>query len=176
MSNIPFQEQKLPPNHLAFVQASIAAGDPVAGDDLLLAIEQIVDGPLPEKAQNLLRLAVISAVKTRGRPTKFGALRDFALEKVDRRYPALLRYEERRKQRLVNGGKTVSKGAPPSAIAYERLLRHMKNEFGPMTWEALRNMHSEWKNGHFHSAQNQTDSEDFDAEIERLYPAPQSES
>jgi hypothetical protein len=70
----------------------------------------------------------------------------------------------------VNGGKTVS--APPSAIAYERLLRHMKNEFGPMTWEALRNMHSEWRNGHFHSTDSQVTSEDFDAEIDRRFPAP----
>jgi hypothetical protein len=47
----------------------------------------------------------------------------------------------------------------------------MKSEFGPMTREALSNMHSAWRNGHFHSAENHIDSEDFDAEIERLFPA-----
>jgi hypothetical protein len=34
------------------------------------------------------------------------------------------------------------------------------------------NMHSEWRNGHFHSAGSHVDSEDYDAEIERLFPAP----
>jgi hypothetical protein len=32
-------------------------------------------------------------------------------------------------------------------------------------------MHSAWRNGHFHSAENHVDSEDYDAEIERLFPA-----
>jgi hypothetical protein len=176
MSNIPFKEQKLPPNHLAFVQASIAAGDPVAGDDLLLAIEQIIGAPLPEEARNFLRLAVIPAVKTRGRPQKFGALREFALEEVDRLYPALLREEEQKKQRLRKTGKTPPKGDSPSLLAYGRLLQLMKSQFGPMTPEALKNMHSKWKNGHFHSADSEVNSEDFDAEIEQLFPAPRQES
>src|ERR1700716_1937998 len=42
----------------------------------------------------------------------------------------------------------------------------------PKGREALRNKHSQWKNGHFHSADNHVESEDFDAEIERQFPAP----
>lgn len=171
MSSIPFKKQKLPPNHLAFVQASIAAGDPVAGDDLLLAAEQILGVPLPEDARIFLRLANISAVKKRGRPRKFGASRDVALEEVDQLYPLLLRDEEEKKERLLKTGKSLQKGDSPSLRAYGRLLQLMKRQFGPMTPEALRNMHSKWRNGHFHSAENQTDSEDFDAEVERLFPA-----
>jgi hypothetical protein len=36
----------------------------------------------------------------------------------------------------------------------------------------LRNKHSNWNNGHLHPAENDIDSEDFDAEIERQFPAP----
>jgi hypothetical protein len=111
-------------------------------------------------------------VKSRGRPTKFGAALDFALEKVDRLYPALLRYEKRKKDGLLKSGKAALRGESPSMLAYERLLRHMKDEFGPMTREGLKNMHSAWRHGHFHSAENHVDSEDHDAEIDRLFPAP----
>jgi hypothetical protein len=110
-------------------------------------------------------------VKTRGRPSKFGASLDLALEKVDQRYPALLRYEQRKKDRLLKSGKAVLKGGSPSLLAYARLLRHMKDEFGPMTREALSNKHSAWRNGNFHSAENHVDFEGYDAEIERLFPA-----
>jgi hypothetical protein len=172
MRKIPFSEQIQPVDYLLSVRADIQAGKPVSGGDLLRMIEQCMRQPLPESARSVVRLALIPTVKTRGRPSKFGALLDLALEKVDQRYPALLRYEQRKKDRLLKGGKATSKGDSPSLLAYQRLLRHMKHEFGPMTWEALKNMHSEWRNGHFHSAESQIDSEDFDAEIERQFPAP----
>jgi len=162
--------QKLPPDHLAFVQTSIAAGDGVAGDDLLLAIEQSIQQPLSEVVRKIVGLAIIPAVKTRGRPPKFGVLLDLALNEVDLRYPALLRYEKRKKKRLLKSGQVPQKGDSPSMLAYERLLRHMKRDFGPMTPEALRNMHSLYRKGHFHSSENHTDSEDYDAAIERRFP------
>jgi hypothetical protein len=170
MSNPPMLNQKLPPDHLLFVQMRSAAGNAVAGDDLLLAIEQSIQQQLPEAARNIVRRAIIPEIKTRGRPTKFGVLLDLALDKVDRRYPALRRYEQRKKDRLLKSGKAAQKGDSPSILAYERLLRHMKDEFGPMTREALKNMHSAWRNGHFHPVENDTDSDDHDAEIDRLFP------
>jgi len=48
----------------------------------------------------------------------------------------------------------------------------MKDDFGNIDWLALRNLHSKWKHGHFHSAENHVDSEDFDTEIERQFPSP----
>jgi hypothetical protein len=48
----------------------------------------------------------------------------------------------------------------------------MKRDFGSMTWEALRNMHSAWSKGRFHAPDNQIDSEEFDADIERRFPDP----
>jgi hypothetical protein len=150
---------------------NIAAGKPVAGDDLLLAIEQSIQEPLAEAVRIVIRQAIIPAVKTRGRPSKFGVLLDLALDKVDHRYPALLRYEKRKKKRLLKNGKVLQKGDSPSTLAYARLLRHMKREFGPMTWEGLRNMRSSYRKGHFHSSENHIGSEDFEAEIERRFPA-----
>ncbi len=170
MTNIPFSSQILPNNPLASVQACIRDGKPVSGADILLTIEQSIERQLPETVRNIVRRAIIPAVKTLGRPSKFGASLDLALDKVDQRYPALLRYEERKKDRLLKSGKAVQKGDSPSLLAYERLLRHMKDDFGPMTPEGLRNMHSLYRKGHFHPAENFIDSEDFDAEIERLLP------
>jgi hypothetical protein len=170
MSKIPFADQILPTDYLLSAQTNIEAGKPVSGEDLLLAIEQSIQQRLPEAVRNVVRRAIIPAVKVRGRPSKFGASLDLALEKVDQRYPALRRYEERKKARFLKSGKAALKGESPSLLAYARLVWHMKDEFGPMTREALKNMHSEWRSGRFHSAENDIDSEDFEAEIERTYP------
>jgi hypothetical protein len=170
MSKIGFEHQKLPIDHLACVQAMIQAGKSVAGDDLLLAVEQSMRQSLPAEARDIVRRALITAVKTRGRPPKFDAYLDLALDKVDQRYPALLRYEQRKKQLLLKSGKVALKGESPSRLAYARLLRHMKHEFGPMTPEGLGNMHSGYRKGRLHSTENHIDSEDFEAEIEHTFP------
>jgi hypothetical protein len=47
----------------------------------------------------------------------------------------------------------------------------MKLLFPNLEWQTLRNKHSAWNNGHFHPVENDTDSEDYEAEIERLFPA-----
>jgi hypothetical protein len=170
MSKVPFRDQILPTDYLLSAQTNIAAGKLVSGDDLLRVIDQCCRQPLPEAARDVVRRAIVPAVKVRGRPSKFGASLDLALEKVDQRYPALRRYEERKKARFLKSGKAALKGESPSLLAYARLLWHMKDEFGPMTREALKNMHSEWRSGRFHSAENDIDSEDFDAETERVFP------
>jgi len=177
MSKIPFADQILPVDYLLSVRTNIQAGKPVSGDDLLHMIEQCMRQALPESARSIVRLALIPAVKTRGRPIKFGAALDLALETVDRRYPALLRHEQRKKDRLLKTGKGVSKSDySPSLLAYDRLHRHMKDAFGPMTPEALRNMHSAWRKGYLHASGNQIDSEDFEAEIDSRFPTPQQRS
>ena len=171
MRKIAFSDQNLPIDCPLSVRTSIQTGKLVSGDELLRMIEQCTGRLLPEKARSIVRLALIAPVKTAGRPSGFSAAADLALKRVDHRYPALLRYEQRKKDRLLKCGKAALKGESPSLLAYERLLRHMKDEFGPITREALKNKHSEWRNGYFHSAENHIDSEDYDAEIERLFPA-----
>jgi hypothetical protein len=169
MSKVPFRDQILPIDYLLSAQTNIKAGKSISGDDLLRMIDQCSYKPLPEAARDVLRRAIVPAVKARGRPSKFGAALDIALDKVDKRYPALLRHEQRKKNRLLKSGKVAQKGDSPSLLAYERLLRHMKDEFGPMTPEGFKNMHSAWRTGRFHP--NDTDSDDFDAEIDRLFPS-----
>lgn len=175
MTNIPFSSQKLPSDQLTFVQMSILAGREVAGEDLLRAVEQSGQQPLSVSARDIIRRASIPAVKIRGRPSKIGAKMDFALEKLDQRYPALLRYEQRRRCRLRRSGKATLKGESPSLLAYERLLRHMKNEFGAITREGLMNKHCQWKSGRFHCVENDVNSNDYEEEINRLFP-PSPES
>lgn len=170
MPNIPFEKQRLPVNLVEKIEYKLAQRQAVSGDELIEAIEQCMHHALPENARSVVRLAVIPAFKTRGRPSIFNAQLDLALEKVDQRYPALLRYE-RRKKHLLRRGKDARKGDSPSLVAYARLQRHMKGVFGPMTAEALKNKHSAWRKGRFHSAENHVDSEDYDAEIDRRFPS-----
>jgi hypothetical protein len=40
-----------------------------------------------------------------------------------------------------------------------------------MSREGLKNLHSAWRLGHFHDAENHVDSEDVEAEIDRLFSA-----
>jgi len=97
---------------------------------------------------------------------------------VDARYPAILqRYEgealQRRRSAAAEGSVLAGAEPTPSELAYREILQDMKAVFPNIDWLALRNKRSAWKNGHFHSADNDVDSEDFDAEIERHFPAPQ---
>jgi hypothetical protein len=170
MSNIPFEKQFLPTNLFEKIKYKLAQREAVLGDELIEAIEQCIHQALPQNARSVLRLAVIPAVKTRGRPSNYDARLDLALDKVDQRYPALLRYEKRKKDLLRRSGKAAHKDDSPSLIAYARLQKHMKGEFGPMTAEALKNKHSAWRKGRFHSAENHVDSEDYDAEIDQRFP------
>lgn len=176
MPNIPVDKQILPPDYLTSALVAAESGEPVSGDDLLLAIEQSIGRRLPEKVRGLVCGATIPAGRTRGRPSNFGANRDFAMATIDICYPRLLRkfQNECRKQRAaarVAGHKLARAEKSPSELAYRFILKHRKKLFGAITWEALRNMHSQWQHGRFHSNKVELDSEDFDAAIERLFPS-----
>lgn len=155
------------------VEHQIAQGKAVSGADLLGAIEQSLGRQLGDRLRGLVCKFNIPEVKRRGRPHSFDAKMDLAFDKLDRRYPALLRYEARqvRKTKTAN----VSNRASASERAYERLRNHMNDDFGFFScWETLKNKHCEWKHGRLHSMKTKVDSEDFDAEIERQFPAPKS--
>ncbi len=59
-----------------------------------------------------------------------------------------------------------------SELAYQELASDMCEYFDNIDGRSLNNLHSEWKSGRFDSAENDTDSEEYDAEIERQFPAP----
>ena len=67
--------------------------------------------------------------------------------------------------------RTTREKTSPSERAYRVLATEFKDVFGNIDWLSLRNKHSSWKTGRFHPADSVVDSEDFDAEIERQFPA-----
>ena len=174
MPNIPFKKQLLPPDPVEQIEQKLARGEAVSGDELLDGIEQAQGRPLDDRLRDVVRKFSVSAVKRRGRPINSKGREDFALEEVNARYPALLRKheEEARRRRLLAAAKGyVLPTAEPTAseLAYTEILnlKHMKRLFPSHEWETLRNKHSAWNNGHFHPVENDTDSEDYEAEIEQ---------
>ena len=67
--------------------------------------------------------------------------------------------------------RTTREKTTPSERAYRVLATEFKDVFGNIDWLSLRNKHSSWKTGRFYPADSVVDSEDFDAEIERQFPA-----
>src|SRR3954447_6421754 len=135
MRRIPFSQQTLPPDYLTAVKADVQSGKPVSGDDLLRAIEQCVSKPLVEDLRDVVRRSKISGVKRRGRPLRFRAVLDFALEEVDQEYPNLLRkyQDEARQQKAAAraaGAKLPKTDHSPSERAYRRILTTVKKDFG----------------------------------------------
>jgi hypothetical protein len=177
MSNIPFEKQYLQVNLVDQIEREIATGRGVPGKILLAAIEQAVGRKLPAPLREILaKKASIPAVKRPGRPPNSKGREDFALAEVDARYPALLlefeeKARERRSSALANGDELARGESTPSELAYREILQDMKADFPSVNWEALRNKHSQWKNGHFHPADNHVDSEDYEAEIDRQFPS-----
>ncbi|HWY02719.1 MAG TPA: hypothetical protein VNX60_03545 [Candidatus Acidoferrum sp.] len=177
MSTIPHEKQFLAVDPAGQIEHKIAQGEPVSGGELLNAIEQSQGHSLPDRLRDAVRKFSVSAVRRRGRPRNSRGQEDFALEEVDARYPRLLRkHEEAAEQRrlLAAAESAILPGAErtPSESAYREILGDMMAEFPNIDWQALRNKHSKWKTGHFHSSENHVDSEDFDAEIERQFPEP----
>jgi hypothetical protein len=181
MSNIPFEKQRLQVNLVEQIEREIASGRGVPGEILLAAIEQSAGLKLAAPLSEIVAKSSIPAVKRPGRPPNSKGREDFALEDVDNRYPTLLRkYEEearnRRDMASAKGDALASAERTPSELADREILQDMKADFPGIDWLALRNKHSAWKNGRFHPADNHVDSEDFDAEIDRQFPAPQRRS
>jgi hypothetical protein len=177
MTNIPFEKQRLPVNLVEHIEQDIAQGKRVSGEALLGALEQSAGHPMDDRLRDVIRRFSVSAVKRRGRPSNCKAAEDFALSDIDELYPARLKKheEEARQRRLLaadEGTILASAERTPSELAYTEILTLYREVFPNIDWTALRNKHSRWNCGHFHSAENHIDSEDVDAEIERLFSNP----
>jgi hypothetical protein len=163
------------------IKHKIERGHAVSGDELLGAIEQAYGFRSEDRFRDVARKFLVPEVRRRGRPTGYRAREDFALAEVDARYPALLRQHQYdaqlRRDRAAAEGTVLADAEPtPSELTYIEILRDMQEDFRNIDWRALQNKHSEWKNGRFHPKENDVDSEDFEAEIERLFPSPQGRS
>jgi hypothetical protein len=178
MTNIPIK-QRLQVDPVERIEWKIAQGIAVSGDELLQVIDRLEAYPLDDRTRDLLRKFSISAVKRRGRPHNCRGREDFALEELDDRYPALLlkyqgEFRQKRCSAAAEGTVLPVSERTPSELAYSEILQEMQADFSNIDWLALRTKHSQWKKGRFHSSENHTDSQDFDAEIERQFPTPKS--
>ncbi len=157
---IPLNKQRLPPDFVENIKFDHARGQAVAGEDLLRALEQRL-GPLPSDLRELFPFFSIPAVRQRGRPANDRGREDFGMKQLDARYRTLLRKF-----------RDEPDSVPPSERAYRQLAAEMKDILGYIHWRALSNKHSAWKTGRFHGPEDGfVDSEDFDVEIERQFPA-----
>jgi hypothetical protein len=172
MSKIPFLQQRLrrsAHDAIEFLKQERALGHALRSEDLLEAVVLSVGPDLAPDLRELFPEFSAPERKRRGRPrptpTK-RAIHDFAMEKLDRLYPRLLR-------RARNAGRSEPKAdhVSPSERVYQMLAARWK-EFRNINSRALRNQHSRWKQGHFHSVNDCVDSEDFEAEIDRQFPPP----
>jgi len=157
---IPFNRQRLQSNPVEIIKTELSLGHAVSGEQLLFAVENSTGRALPANVRELFASFSVPAVKRRGRPANNRGREDFGLEGLDARYSELLR-----KFREEPGS------VPPSERAYRQLAAEMKDIFGNIDWRALSNKHSNWKTGRFYSSEGFVDSEDFDTEIERQFPA-----
>ena len=175
MSTIRFEKQIFPSDPLDQLEQNLAHGMAISGHELRHVIEFSTDCQLNDRLRKIITRFSVAAVKSRGRPCTNKGAEDFALAEVDARYPALLgQYERDARQRRLSatgdGNVLPSAEQTPSELAYTKLLnlKGLKAAFPNIGWQALRNKHSAWKSGRFHSADNRIDSHDFDAEIDRL--------
>ena len=162
----PFEKQRLS-RAFATVRADWLRGQAVPGEDLLSAIEQSECRSLPADLRELIRASAIPPVKRTGHKAEKRDKVDLDLEELDKRYVDLLsKFQEEVKSF------PDSNLASPSERAYRQLATEMKDVFGNIDWLALRNKHSSWRTGRIHGPREDlVDSEDFDAEIERQFPA-----
>jgi hypothetical protein len=125
-------------------------------------------GPVPPDLREFVLASTIPAVPRKGQPRNNRGIEDFGMEELDERYDTLLREFQSK-----NDAPSGSDNFPPSERAYRQLVEEMSDIFPNIDWLALRNMHSAWKTGRFYSFESVVDSQDFDAEIERQFPAPE---
>jgi hypothetical protein len=141
--SIPFSQQRLKRDFVADLRFDLDRGLAVSGEDLLRAVEQRM-GALPAELRELLVAFSIPAVLRKGRPPNDRAALDFAMGDLDERYSSLL--EQLRSEDVSPSKPRIT----PSERAYRQLLDEFRADFPNIDWQALRNKHSAWRNGHFH--------------------------
>lgn len=168
----------MPDDPVAEMQTKITNGLEVSGADLVRMIEHTMAASLPPAARRVIETVNIPPVTRRGRRSNFEAPRDFALADLDAEYPALLeKYQaeaEQTKRNAAKKGDTLPKAELfPSDLVYQEFKDRPGSAFSHISADALRNLHSKWKNGHLHPADNHPEFDDVSDQIDELFPAPQ---
>lgn len=166
--SVPSNRQRLARDHIETIEFELKSGRATPGEDLLSVTERCLGHPLPDRLRRLFPAFSSPAVPAKGRPRNDRGVADFGMEELDERYATLL--QEFQSENDANSG---ADHRPPSERAYRQLVDEMNDVFPNIDWRALRNKHSAWKTGRFYSFESIVDSEDFDAEIKRQFPAPE---
>lgn len=177
MDTICLDFQVLPDDPVAEMQTKIANGLEVSGADLVRMIEHTMAASLPPAARHIIETVHIPPATIRGCPSKFGPVLDFALADLHAEYPALLaKYQAeavKTERNAAKKGDILPRAEPfPSDLVYQEFKNRPDSMFRHMSASALRNLHSKWKNGHFHPADNHPEFDDVHDQIDELFPAP----
>lgn len=175
MSTVRFTDQRFPIDPLSNVESRLALGEAIAGAELIEAVEASYQQSVSDRLRAIISAAQIpAAAAKRGRPFSLGARQDFAMHRLDQRYPALLRYEQRRRSAVPpNRVRSGSEDLTPSGRAYERLRRHMQRDFNNIaSWEGLRNLHTRWKYGRLYGT-DYPETDDLSEQIDFHFPPPE---
>ena len=182
MRTIPIEDQNFPSDPLGDLKYLIDSPSGLfSGDDVLRAIEYVAGRSMPTLIRDLVKKAKFKGLRRRGHPIVFSAAQDFAFLEFDARYRALLRKYRREaaQQRELSRSKHEKRPkaeASPSERAYLKLMPRYKKELGTKDWKSLRNMHTKWKQGHFHKQDDNPEPFEFDEMVEKYFPAPNSSS
>jgi hypothetical protein len=164
MKTISVEKQLFPVDPVEAIKHAILQGVAVSGDELRHALECSLGHQLDDRLRKVISKFFIPPQKRRGRPPNRHAREDFALEQLDESYAVLLRHFQAEARDY-----SASYGQSPSERAYRKLAMDMKDDFSNIDWRALANKHSIWKKRSI-PEDEQLNSEDFEAEIERLFP------
>jgi hypothetical protein len=165
MGQIPIKQQRLRRDAPQILQHEGALGNEIRDEATPHAVEPSAGtAALANSCELLLECSVPPRKPRRGRPRNHRGREDFVLEQVDKIYPWLLaRYQD---------NKPKADQMPPSERAYRLLAKRARKHLKNIDWTTLRNKHTDWKLGRFHPIENCTDSEDYEADIERQFPPP----
>jgi len=164
--SVPSNRQRLARDHIETIEFELKNGLATPGEDLLSVVERCLGHPLPKRVRRLFPNFSSPAKPRKGRPRNDRGVEDFIMEELDERYVMLLRTF-----RSENDAKARAEFGPPSERAYRQLVAELNDVFPGIDWRALQNKHSAWRTGRFYSSEVFVDSEDFDADIERQFPA-----
>lgn len=164
---IPLEQQRLHRDALTFLLEERSVGHALRGGDLLRAVEDWAGRRLPSSLRALFPEFATSPRGDQGRKAEKRAKEDFVMEEMDARYEELLKLYQAEEQ-----PNRSADYLPPSARVYFELLRERAADFGPITWEALRNRHSAWRTARSYPIEKLGTSEDYEAEIDRQFPPP----
>jgi len=148
---IKFSEQWGEYDTFRSAECRIERGEQITTAELALVLKNAPDRAIPPRLKQYLIEVLQGTIrfrKPRGRKPKSDAQKEFSLLEVDELYQRYLPEFQRERRRQIAAGKLPGGSSPsPSELAYRRILKEKPNDFPNLDWKALRNQHSQWRQG-----------------------------